>query len=140
MKLNDSIMEQTFSTFDEANDPVLFRVYGVVMATVGKMLLLGNLSALGNQYFLVGFSKTRLVMIRLDMLGKQKESIVIHFHDIRHVRISDWMFGMGKKIYIELSDGSKIRFKISKINVMLKKQKENLLSICDLLSSRFSGQ
>lgn len=109
MKLNDEIMKETFSKFDEENDPVLYRIYGVVTATVGKMLLLG-LSAIANQYFLVGFSKTRMVMIQLDMSGKQKEPAVIHYQYIQNVQITSWMFGMGKRIYIKLTDGSKIRF------------------------------
>lgn len=138
MKLNDAIMKETLAKYDEENDPVLYRVYGVIMATVGKMMLLGSLSTLANQFFLVGFSQTRMIMIRLDMLGKPKEPTVIHFSDIQDVRISGWMFGMGKKINIELTDGSKIRLKINKMNVMLKKQKENLLSICDLLSNKYS--
>jgi len=135
MKLNDEIMKETFSRFDEENDPVLYQIYGVVTATVGKMLLLGNLSSIANQYFLVGFSKTRMVMIRLDMLGKQKEPAVIHYQYIQNVQITSWMFGMGKKIYIKLTDGSKIRLKFNKANVMLKKQKENLTAVCDLLSA-----
>lgn len=135
MKLNDEIMKETFSRFDEENDPVLYRIYGVVTATVGKMLLLGSLSAIANQYFLVGFSKTRMVMIRLDMLGKQKEPAVIYYQYIQNIQITNWMFGMGKKIYIKLTDGSKIRLKFNKANVMLKKQKENLTAVCDLLSA-----
>jgi hypothetical protein len=135
MKLNDEIMKETFSRFDEENDPVLYRIYGVVTATVGKMLLLGTLSSLANQYFLVGFSKTRMVMIRLDFLGNQKESSVIYYQHIQNIKITNWMFGIGKKIYIKLSDGSKIRLKSNKANAMLKKQKEYLTAACDLLSA-----
>ena len=137
MKLNDAVMKETFSKFDEQNDPILYRVYGVVTATVGKMLLLGSLSAFANQYFLIGFSRTRMIMIRLDMLGKPREPVVIPFRDIQDIQISGWMFGMGKKIHMKLTDGSKIRLKVNKWNVMLKEQKENLNSICDLLSGRF---
>jgi len=128
-------MKETFSRFDEENDPVLYRIYGVITATVSKMLLLGILSAIAHQYFLVGFSKTRMVMIRLDILGKQKEPAVIYYKYIQNVQITSWMFGIGKKIYFKLTDGSKIRFKFNKTNVMLKKQKENLTAVCDLLSA-----
>jgi hypothetical protein len=139
MKLSDAIMEETFSKFDEENDPILYRVYGVVTASTVKRLLLGSLSAFSNQYFLVGFSKTRMIMIRLDMLGKPKEPAVIHLLDIQDVKISGWMLGMGKEIYIQLTDGSKIRLKVNKKNVMLKKQTENLEAICDLLSESRLG-
>ena len=135
MKLNDEIMKETFLRLDEENDPVLYRIYGVVTANIGKMLLLGSLSTIANQYFLVGFSKTRMVMIRLDMLGKPKEPTVVHFQYIQNIDITNWMFGMGKKIYIKLTNGSKIRLKFNKTNVMLKKQKENLAAVCDLLSA-----
>lgn len=137
MKLNDAIMKETFAKCDEENDPILYRVYGVIMATVGKMMLLGSLSALANQFFLLGFSQTRMIMIRLDMLGNPKQPTVIHFSDVQNVRISGWMFGMGKKIYIRLVDDSKIRLKINKRNIMIKEQGKNLKSICDLLEAKF---
>lgn len=137
MKLNDAILNETFTPYDEANDPVLCQVYGVVTASVGKMLLLGSLSAMANQYLLVGFSQTRMIMIRLDMLGKPKEPAIIPFSDIRDVQIAGWLFGMGKKICLKLTDGSKIRLKVNGSNVMLKKQKENLNAACELLSGKF---
>jgi hypothetical protein len=139
MKMNDGIMQQIFSKFDEAGDPILYYCYGTITATVGKMLLLGSLSALGNQCFLLGFSKTRLIMIKIDMAGKPKQPNVVPFSYFKRVEISNWMLGIGKKIYIELSDSSKIRLKVSKKNVMLKKQKENLMAVCDMLSGRFDG-
>jgi hypothetical protein len=138
MKLNDEIMRETFSKFDETSDPVLYYCYGTISATMVKMLLLGNLSAFANQYFLLGFSKTRLIMIKIDMLGKPQEPTIVPFSYFKNVQISDWLFGMGKKINIELTDNSKIRLKVNKTNVMLKKQKENLLLVCDMLSSRYS--
>jgi len=134
MKINDETMKETFSRFDEENDPILYHLYGVAPATIGMMLLFGSLSAFGNQYFLVGFSKTRMVMIRLDMLGKQKESTIINYQYIQNVKISNWMYGMGKKIYIKLTDGSKIQLNFNKKVATLKKHKENLTAVCSLLS------
>jgi len=134
MKMDDVVMKQAFSQFDKENDTVLYRIYGVVMATLGKMMLLGSLSSFANKYFLIGFSKTRMILIQLDLLGKPKESQVIHFHDMKSVQIANWMFGMGKKINIELTDGSTIRLKVSKKVIGLKEQKENLDSVCNLLS------
>lgn len=135
MKLSDDRLKTIFSEFDEENDPILYRIYGVIMATAGKMLLFGNFSALANQYFLVGFSNERMVMIRLGALGDRKETKIIPLHDIRSTQISSWMFGLGKKIRFKLSDGSKIRLKISKVNTALKGQKENLAGICRLLAA-----
>jgi hypothetical protein len=123
MKLNDEIMLQTFSQFDEAGDSVLYYCYGTITATLGKMMLLGSLSAFANQYFILGFSKLRLIMIKIDMLGKPKNPTIIPLSYINSVKISNWFFGMGKKITIELTDNSKIRLKVNKTNVMLKKQK-----------------
>lgn len=105
------------------------------MATAGKMLLFGNFSAFANQYFLVGFSNERMVMIRLGALGDRKETKIIPLHDIRSTQISNWIFGLGKKIRFKLSGGSKIRLKISKVNTALKGQKENLAGICRLLAA-----
>ena len=139
MKLNDAIMEETFAALDTENDPVLYRVYGVVTASAVKILLLGNLSAFANQYFLVGFSKTRMILIRLDMWGKPHEPAVIYFRDIRDVRITGWMCGLGKKLYFRLTDGSKICLKLNKINGSLKNQKEKLGSVCTLLSETLPG-
>lgn len=139
MKLNDEILKETFVRFDGENDPVLYRVYGTVTATVGKMLLLGSFSAIANQYFLVGFSHTRMILIRLNALGKPKESTIVPFRDIRKARISGWMFGMGKKIYFSLADGSRIKLKVNKMNVMLKEQRDNLDSACELLSAGFNA-
>ena len=139
MKLNDEIMQQTFSRFDEAGDPVLYYCYGTITATLGKMMLLGSLSALANQYFLLGFSKSRLIMIKIDMLGKPKNPTIIPLSYINSVKIANWFFGMGKKITIELTDSSKIRLKVNKTNIMIKKQKENILAICDMLSNTYGG-
>jgi hypothetical protein len=139
MKLNDEIMRETFTQFDEANDPVLYYCYGAITATVVKKLLLGNLSAFANQYFLLGFSNTRLIMIKIDMLGRPKDPTIVPFSYFKSVKISDWMLGIGKKINIELTDNSKILLKINKTNVMLKKQKEDLISVCDMLSNRYGG-
>jgi len=139
MKLNDEIMQQTFSRFDEAGDPVLYYCYGTITATLGKMMLLGSLSALANQYFILGFSKSRLIMIKIDMLGKPKNPTIIPLSYINSVKIANWFFGMGKKITIELTDSSKIRLKVNKTNIMIKKQKENILAICDMLSNTYGG-
>jgi len=123
-------MKETFSRFDEENDSILYRFYGVITASFGKVLLLGSLSAIANKNFLVGFSKTRMVMIRLDMFGKQKEPVVIYYQYIQNVHIKSWMFGIGKKINIKLTDCSKIRFNLYKAN-----QKDNLNALCDLISA-----
>jgi hypothetical protein len=57
------------------------------------------------------------------MLGKPKEPTVIHLLDIQNVKISSWMFGMGKEIYIQLTDGSKIRLKFKECNAKKAKTK-----------------
>ena len=46
--------------------------------------------------------------------------------DVKNVKITPWMFGMGKKIVIEAKDGSKIKLKANKFTIGIKGQKRNL--------------
>ena len=89
MKLNDEIAQQIFSQFDETKDSELYYCYGVITATVGKMMLLGSFSALANQYFLLGFTKSSLIMERIDLIGKLKDHIIIPYSYFESVKISN---------------------------------------------------
>ncbi|MFT9078538.1 PH domain-containing protein, partial [Ethanoligenens sp.] len=109
MKINDETIQQIFSELQKQEDGEIYYCYAVITANAGKMMLLGSLSALANQYFLLGFSTSRLIMVKLDMSGHPKEHTAIPYKQFAKVKISTWMFGIGKKIYIRLSDGSTIK-------------------------------
>jgi len=74
-------------------------------------------------------------MIRVSLTGKFQDPEIMLYSDFKRVKTSGWMFGIGKKINIELNDGKKIKLKINKRVGGLKKQKENLIAVCDMLST-----
>lgn len=103
--------------------------YGVVTATIGKMMLLGSFSALANKYYLVNFTNKKIHVYGIDMLGNPKDYSCISMADVKNVKISNWMFGLGKKIYVELSDGSVMKLKANKHTIGIKEQKKNITEL-----------
>lgn len=104
--------------------------YGIVTASLGKTAILGTFAALANDYYIVQFTNKKIDLIKLGKVsGKPESYYSIPFTDVNRVTISNWLFGMGKKIYIELKEGQVIKLKTNKTSMGIKKQKENLLKI-----------
>lgn len=139
MKINDEIIQRILSELNEPDDGEIYYCYAVTRASAGKIFLFGTLSTLSNQYFLLGFSKTRLIMVKLSGLGNPKGHQVIPYSQLERVKVSNWMFGIGKKINLSLTDGSKIKLQINKKVFGIDQQSENLKAICGLLSERVKG-
>lgn len=140
MKINDDIIKELMLAFQEEGEKEAYYCYGVVTATVGELMLFGALSSFANTYYILGFTDRKIILIRLDMLGKIADKTVITYDKIKNVKISGWFFGMGKKLNIRLVDNSKVNLKINKMTVGIHKQKENLLNICELLKNKFSSK
>ena len=135
MKINDESTQQLFSHFDQAKGCEFHYIYGCIQASVLKSIFLGHLASFANKFFLLGFTKSSLIMIRVSLTGKFQDPKIMLYSDFKRVKTSGWMFGIGKKINIELNDGKKIKLKINKRVGGLKKQKENLIAVCDMLST-----
>jgi len=112
-----------------------YYVYGVVSATIGKVIFLGSFAAAANKYYLINITNKKVHIYGIDMLGNPKDYTFIPMEEIKNVKFSDWMFGIGKKVYIELFDGSKIKLKANKHLIAIKGQKHNLIE----LEKRFSS-
>ena len=65
----------------------------------------------------------------LDMMGKPKDYSIILNESILNIKIKNWLFGLGLKITLEMTNGSKIKFKANKHTVGLTNQKNNLMKI-----------
>ncbi|MDP4178803.1 MAG: PH domain-containing protein [Bacillota bacterium] len=140
MKINDDIIKELMLPFQEEGEKEAYYCYGVVTASVGKMMLLGTLASFANTYYILGFTDRKIIFIRLDMLGKIADKTVVTYDKIKNVKISGWFFGMGKKLNIRLVDNSKVNLKINKMTVGIHKQKENLIKICDMLKDKFNDK
>jgi hypothetical protein len=138
MKINDDSIKELLLPFQEQGEKPAYYCYGVITATIGQAMLLGSLASVVNTYFILGFTDRKLILLRINMLGKLAEKSVISYEKIKTVKVSTWMFGMGKKINIRLVDNSILKLKINKIGVGIHKQKENLMSVCELMNNRFT--
>lgn len=103
--------------------------YGVITATIGKIMLLGSLASIANKYYMVNITNRKVDIYGIDMMGNPKDYSYIPMSDIKKIKVSNWMFGLGKKINIELNTGSKIRFKANKFTIGIKGQKSNLAEL-----------
>lgn len=137
MKNKDEEIKNLLLPFKEEFEQELYYCYGVATASLGQVMALGYLASFANQYFYLGFTNTKLIMIYLDILGKPKNSMVIEYKHIKDVKISNWLLGFGTKIKLRTDDNSKIKLKISKRVMGIKNQRENLNNICNLLQSKF---
>lgn len=89
MKINDETIRRVFSELNEPDDGEIYYCYAVTRASAGKVALFGALSTLSNQYFLLGFSKTRFIMVKLSGLGNVKEHRVIPYSQLAKVKLSN---------------------------------------------------
>jgi|GEM_PF-1396668 len=103
--------------------------YGVITATIGKIMLLGSLSSLAYKYYLVNVTDRKIDLYGLDMMGDPKDYSYVPMCDIKSVKISNWLFGLGRKIYIETNNGVKLKFKANSHTLGIKAQKNNLIEI-----------
>lgn len=138
MKINDSTMKEVLQPFKEDDEQVMYYCYGLTTATFGQAMLFGDIiAAFLSKYYILGFTDKKLIMVRIGMLGKAEETKTIEYKDISNVKISNWFLGLGKKIQIRGRDKLKLKLKINKRVVTIKKQRENLENICDMLKNKF---
>ena len=137
--MTDNMIKELLLPFQEEGEREPYYCVGVIVATLGQAMILGAATAAANTYYILGFTDRKLIVISLDMLGKPKNSSTIKYQDFKNVKISNWFFGMGKSIEINLLNKSKIKFKINKMAIGWKitKQKENMEAICSMLEDKF---
>lgn len=134
MSINDEKIKEMFSEYAGRKDKEYYYFYGVVTASMGKTMLLGSLAAFSNKYYIVGINTEEIVLIGLGMTGKTNGYSVIPRTKVKKVKISSWIFGLGKKIYFTFEDGTKLKLKANKHCVGIKKQKDNLLAIEEMVN------
>ena len=139
MKINDNTIKELLIPFQEEGEQTPYYCIGVVVATMAQTMILGAATSLANTYYILGFTESKLVMIGLDMLGKPSGSAILQYKDIKNVKISNWLLGIGKGIEINMVNNSRIKFKINKVvlGAKITKQGENLIAICSMLNDKF---
>lgn len=138
MKIDDSTIKEVLQPFQEEDEQAMYYCYGITTATFGQAMLFGELIApFLSKYYILGFTHKKLIMVRIGMLGKPEETKTIEYKDMTNVKISTWFFGLGKKIQIQGKDKLKLKLKINKRVITIKKQRENLENICNMLKSKF---
>lgn len=139
MKIDDNMIKELLLPFQEEGEQNPYYCVGVVVATMAQSMFLGVATAAANTYYILGFTNRKLTMIKLDMMGNPSSSSTIQYKDIKNVKISNWIFGIGKSVRLNMLDHSKIKLKINKIVIGSKiiKQGENLKAICLMLEDKF---
>ncbi|URZ17045.1 PH domain-containing protein [Clostridium felsineum] len=135
--INDKIIEETIAELLDENDLEVYYCYGIVFASLGKKILFGDFAILGMKYYILTFTNNKLIMTKMSMAGKLKESKTIEYKHIKEVKISTWIVGLGKKVTIKFDDASKVKFSIYGRVRGIKKQGENLKNICKILIDKF---
>ena len=107
--------------------------YGVATAKFGKAMLLGSLVGFANKYYIVGVNEKDIVLIGLGATGKVNGHSIISREKVKSIKISNWLLGMGKKVNFILIDGTILKFNANKVCMGIKKQKENLSKIQELI-------
>jgi hypothetical protein len=124
--INDEKILEMINNAPELKGKSYSYFYCMKEAGLGTQMLLGSLSALANKYFIVCVNEAELALIGLDMMGKPKEISTIPMSEVSAVKITGWMFGIGKKMRLSFHDGSKLILKANKHVVSIKNQKKNL--------------
>ena len=139
MKINDDTIKELLLPYQEEGEQTPYYCVGVVVATMAEAMILGAATAIANTYYILGFTDRKLIMIRLDGMGKPSEGGTIQYKDIKDVKISNWFLGMGKGFQINMVNNSKLKIKINKtvIGAKITKQSENLKAICSMLERKF---
>ncbi|MGH4140500.1 hypothetical protein [Clostridium sp.] len=132
--LNDEKIEAMLSEYTGYKLKPYYYFYCVITANFSKTMLLGSLAGLANKSYIVGLNEDELVLIGLSMSGKPNGFSIVPRSNVKSTKVSNWMFGIGKKLYFTLEDGTKLKLKANKVCMGIKKQKENLLSIQGLVN------
>jgi len=134
MLLNDQKIKEMFTEYTGDERKEYYYFYGIITAGFGKTMLLGALASFANKYYIVGVNEKEIALIGIGMNGKPNGHTIVERSKVQSTKISNWLFGMGKKIHFTLEDGTMLKFKVSKHCMGIKKQKENLLSIKELVN------
>jgi hypothetical protein len=124
--INDEKILEMIGSAPELKGKSYYYFYCVKEAGVGAKMLLGALSGFASKYFIACVNEAELALIGLDMMGKPQGISLIPMSEVSAVKISGWMFGIGKKIRLSFQDGSKLILKANKHVVSIKNQKKNL--------------
>lgn len=137
--LNDEKIEAMLSEYTGYKLKPYYYFYSVITANFSKTMLLGSLAGFANKSYIVGVNEEELVLIGLNMIGKPNGFSIVPRSKIKSTKVSNWMFGIGKKLYFTLEDGTKLKLKANKVCMGIKKQKKNLLAIQELVNKTGYG-
>ena len=137
--LNDEKIEAMLSEYTGYKLKPYYYFYCVITANFSKTMLLGSLAGLANKSYIVGVNEEELVLIGLSLSGKPNGFSIVQRSKVKSTKVSNWMFGIGKKLYFTLEDGTKLKLKANKVCMGIKNQKENLLAIQQLINKEGYG-
>lgn len=134
MSINDQKIEEMLAECSGYNLKKYYYFYSIITANFKQTMLLGNLAGFANKSYIVGVNEEEIILIGLTMTGKPNGFSILPISKIKSAKVFNWIFGFGKKLYFTLEDGTKLKLKANKFCMGIKKQKENLLAIQQLVS------
>jgi len=129
--VNDSDIKDIFTNYSTKEPKEYYGVYAVKKSSFKKVMQLG---AFANKFCVIGFNGQEFIIVKLDMPGEPVDGITIPASEIQSIKVSNWLFGMGRAIEIIFKTNDKIKFNASKYNAFLKNQKSNLEKLENLFS------
>jgi len=100
--------------------------YGVI---IKKPIYESWIAVVINEYYLVSITEKRIHLYRLGLIGESVHFTAIPMQDAKEIKVSNWMFGFGKRINIRLGDGQTIKLKAANRPIGIKEQEFNLLKL-----------
>lgn len=129
--VNDSDIKNIFTNYSTREPKEYFGVYAVKKGSFAKVMQLG---AFANKFCVIGFNGQEFIIVKLDMSGEPVDGITIPASEIQSIKVSNWLFSMGRAIEIIFKTNDKIKFNVSKYNALLNNQKSNLEKLENIFS------
>lgn len=106
-----------------------YGIYVYSTPTLAQAFILKEKTGLATKMYVVGINPEKIVVVGIDMFGEPLWSGVLTKDQIKTVKCSNYMFGLGKTIVIVTKDRKKLNLKAIRIVGGVKMQKENLTAI-----------
>lgn len=134
--VNDSDVKDMFLAYSTKGPKEYFGVYVVKKASFAQVMQLGNFASFAHEFCVIGFNGQEFIIVGLDMSGEPVGGASIPLSEIQSIKVSNWLFGMGRAIEITFKNNDKIKFNANKYNAFLKNQKSNLKELEKLFSQK----
>ncbi len=125
--LNDAKINQLISNC--CPNEKFYGIFVYSTPTLEQAFILKEKAGFATKLYVVGINPEKIVVVGIDMFGEPLWSGVLAKDQIKTVKYSNYMFGLGKTIVIVTKDGEKLNLKANRIVGGVKMQKENLTAI-----------